>query len=95
MEFGTGLIIGTDGDFMATATYGSADEHPEQHLANRVARFGRKSRKMLGTDLRSNGANVGSVDPTKKVQLAGVTYYTLAINNNWRDDVTRLTMIEL
>lgn len=97
MEYGYGLILSPSGGFVKTVQYGgssSNQQHPEQHLANRVARFGARSRRMLKTELRSNATGVGSVTARTKVSFSG-THYPIAIDHNWRDDVTILTMIEL
>ena len=95
LDYGHGLIIGTNGGFVETVNYGSSAEHPEQHLASRVASFGRKARRALRMELRNNEGNVDSVAGNAKVSFGGATYFPLAIGSEWRDDVKRVLMIAL
>ena len=96
LMYGHGLIMNASGGWVETVPYGSSAQHPEQHLANRVASFGSKARKMLTMELRSNATNVSSVTAQKKVSPFSLgTYYAIAIGNDWRDDTTKLTLIEL
>lgn len=95
LEYGHGLIMSPLGSWVVTVPYGSSQEHPEQHLANRVASFGRKARRMLTMELRSDATNVGFVTAEKKVSFGGTLYYALAIGGDWRDDIVKLTLIEL
>lgn len=99
MEYGTGLIFNADGTYMEKATYNGVDQYPEQQLANRVVTFLNKSRRMLNPELRSNatatGTPISSITPTYKVVLDGTTLYPFAISHNWRDDVIKMSLLEL
>jgi hypothetical protein len=72
-----------------TLTYGGNEQQPEQHLANRVANFWRRSRKMIRC----------SVDTSEMPSVSPITtadsYYPLSISHDWRDDATNLVLIEL
>lgn len=97
LEYGHGLIIAENGDFVRTVRYGgtsSNQQHPEQHLANRVARFGRKARRVLDMELRRGAGNVNAITGMVKVSMDGGTYFTVAAGRNWRDDVVMVKMVE-
>ncbi len=69
---------------------------PEQHLANRVAKFWSKSRQKIICNLISS--EVGTVSPYYKLNIGGSSgypYYPYAISHNWRDDIISLTSIEI
>jgi hypothetical protein len=72
-----------------TLTYGSTQQQPEQHLANRVANFWRKSRRLIRC----------SVDTSEMPSVSPITtadsYYPLSISHDWRDDTTNLVLIKL
>jgi hypothetical protein len=72
-----------------TLTYGGNEQQPEQHLANRVANFWRRSRKMIRC----------SVDTSEMPSVSPITtadsYYPLSISHDWRDDTTNLVLIKL
>jgi hypothetical protein len=95
LEYGHGLIMSPSGSFVSEVPYGTSTEHPEQHLANRVAAFGQKARRMVSMELRSNALNVEYVTATKKVSFEGTTYHPISISHDWRDDITKISMIEL
>jgi hypothetical protein len=95
MKYGYGLVMNADYSYMAFAYYGEAIEHPEQHLANRIADYWESAKRMLTTELRTDVVESSSnIDPQKHLVLDGVHYRTLAINHRWRDDVTSVKMIE-
>ena len=97
LEYGHGLIIAENGDFVKTVRYGgtaSNQQHPEQHLANRVARFGRKARRVLDMELRRGAGNVNAITGMVKVSMDGGMYFTVAAGRNWRDDVVMVKMVE-
>ena len=93
MTYGYGLIMNANGTFMETVGYGGTSEHPEQHLANRVTAYWTQSRRSLKVDLRANA--VPEITPVKKVTLDGTTGQPVAISNDWRNDTTTVTIMEL
>ena len=98
LEYGHGLIVGPNGGFVETVQYGGSAtnlQHPEQHLANRVASFGNKARRMLTMELRKGAGNVNSVTAKTKVSFDSKTWYPLSISHEWRDDVKAITVVEL
>lgn len=95
MEYGFGLLMNTDYSYMATVYYGESLQHPEQHLANRIAAYWGSAKQMVSAELRTDVVESSSnIDPQKHLVLDGVHYRTLAINHQWRDDVTSVKMIE-
>jgi hypothetical protein len=100
MEYGFGLVMNSDGTFMASAPYGNITEQPEQHLANRVTTYWAQAKRMLSPDLIANasigtGVTVMDITPRHKVTLDGTTFHPIAINHDWRDDVISLTLLEM
>ena len=95
MNYGYGLVLEPTGEFMSTASYGNAatSEHPEQHLANRVTSYWASAKRRLGVELRTNA--ITEPTPANKVTLDGSTLYPLAISRDWRDDITKLTLIQM
>lgn len=94
-EYGYGLILSPTGGFVKTVSYNGSSQQPEQHLANSVAAFGNKARRMLKMELRKGVGNVDAVAATKKVSLGGGAWYPIAIDHDWRDDVKVVTIMEL
>ena len=104
MEFGYGLLMNADGSFVATLPYGNQQEHPEQHLSNRVSSYWATSKRRIAAELLSNvaqsvegGGNVtiGNILPSNKVTVNGSTFAPAAIGRDWRDDVVRISLMEL
>lgn len=93
MTFGYGVIINPDGTLMETAVYGSNLEHPEQHLANRVAAQWATVRRNITADLFKNA--IPAISPRNLVTLDGTTMHPVSISHEWRDDVTRISFIEI
>lgn len=99
MEYGYGLLMNANGSYMETAAYAGVDMNPEQQLANRVAAFLNKSRRLITPEFRSNatanGLAISNITPQYKVVIDGTTAYPVSISRNWRDDVIKLTLLEL
>ena len=97
MEYGYGLVLNANGSFMATAKYNgnTSDEHPEQHLANRITSYWQTSRRMITPELRTDV--VGDFTPQQYVTLENQTghFSPLAVSREWRDDVTIVSLIEM
>ena len=94
MEYGYGLLLNYAGNIISKVRYGSSFQHPEQHLANRVATYWDSDKMRLDTELWNIGA-VAGVSPDKTVSLAGVTGVPVAISHDWRDDLMKMVLIEL
>lgn len=98
MEYGYGLLLDANGYIVQTVQYGGSatnQQHPEQHLANRVANYWATSKRKIDTELLVN--NVGDVTPHTKVSVTGEngTFTPIAISRNWRDDVLKLSLLQL
>jgi hypothetical protein len=95
MNYGYGLLMNNDYSYMAFVYYGESIQHPEQHLADRIADYWASAKRMLTTELRTDVVESSSnIDPQKHLVLDGVHYRTLSINHQWRNDVTSVKMIE-
>lgn len=102
MEYGYGLLMNADGSFMETAPYTAGGQHPEQHLANRVANYWSTSRRRIGGDFRADvrtagtsGSYISDVTPQHMLTINGTKFHPVAISRNWRDDVVRLSLLEM
>lgn len=94
---GAALLInpsGASAPFVNTLSYnGGTPEHPEQHLANRVTNYWAAAKRKLTTELRAD--KITEPSPMNKVTLDSTTGHPIAISHEWRDDVTKLTILEL
>lgn len=95
MDFGYGLLLGSTGGYVSTVPYGNNNEHPEQHLANRVSAYWQASKRNITTDLRYDIAAVKNVLPHQRVTMDGGTFIPFSISHNWRDDVTHISFAQL
>jgi hypothetical protein len=99
MEYGYGLLMNANGSFMQTAPYTDGNEHPEQHLANRVANYWAVSRRRMCVDVRSNATAettpFSDVTPQYMLIINDTKMHPVAISREWRDDVVRMTLLEM
>lgn len=95
MEYGYGLLMNADGTFMDKARYGnlSSEQHPEQHLANRVANYWATSRRKITGDYRSSV--LPAITPADRISIDSTTGQPVAISHDWHNDITRISMLEL
>ena len=93
LEYGWGLLMNADGTFLSGVGYNGHVAHPEQHLADRVANYWATSKRRMSVELRTDV--VTEPTPKNKVTLDGCTFQTLAISHDWRDDITKLTLIQI
>jgi hypothetical protein len=72
-------------------------QYPEQHMANRVASYWASSKRRLKVELRSNTLTGQKPEPTpvEKVTMDGTTMQAIAINHEWRDDVTTMYLLQM
>ena len=103
MEYGYGLLSNPDGSYMATAPYAAGGQHPEQHLANRVANYWRVSRRRLGVDFRADaktedtaaGTFFSNITPQHMLIVNRTKMHPVAISRDWRNDIVRMSMLEM
>ena len=96
MEYGYGLLLNASGNIIQTVNYGNNAEHPEQHLANRVANYWATAKRKIDPELLAN--KIPAVDPTNIVKVGTdtvTTYAPIAISRDWRDDVLKLSLLQL
>lgn len=100
MVFGYGVLINADYSYFKGFQYVQSGPlvFPENHLAKRVTDYCATSKRKIEADLRANvyvGAFISDISPVFKATIDQSTMYPIAINHEWRDDVVRLTMLEL
>ena len=101
-NFGFGVVLNGFDDYMKEISYNGSStlERPEQHLADRVTSFWSSSKRRIESELRTNvtiSANktVGDISPQFKLTLDGTTGYPISISHDWRNDITRIKILEL
>lgn len=95
MNFGYGLVMQTSYAYMEKTLYNLTREHPEQHLADRIAAFWAAAKRIITADLRTEVVETtDNITPLSHLVLGALHYRTLAINHQWRDDVTNVKMIQ-
>lgn len=92
MEYGYGLLMDADGNYLEKAPYNGIDQIPEQHLANRVAYYWDKSRRTYELEAQSHTFDI---TPLQLVTMNGLICHPIAISREWRDDVTAITLLEM
>ena len=93
MEYGYGLMLKGNGEYLKTAPFGGVQAIPEQHLANRVAAYGATSKQQFSIEVRSN--TIAEITPIHQVSFTGTTCHPTSISHVWRDDITQLTMQQI
>ena len=95
MKFGYGLVMTPSFTYVEKVTYGQTSEHPEQHFADRIANFWAASKRIITADLQTNAVEqTYIITPRSHLVIGALHYRTLAINHQWRDDVTTVKMIQ-
>jgi hypothetical protein len=97
MNFGFGLVMNPDFSYMTFAEYRYQTQYarPEQHFADRIAAFWAAAKRIITADLRTEVVEAtGNITPLSHLVLGALHYRTLAINHQWRDDVTTVKMIQ-
>ena len=93
---GVGIIMNDDNSYCATVPItesgGSYDDHPEQYLVDRMATYGRRTRRKLILELNTNA--ITRITPGHQVIIDGDTFYPVSISRNYRDDKTMLILME-
>ena len=101
MKYGYGLILNPEGTYMEKARYGhdisdpdihNMLDHPEQHLADRVAAFWQSSKRQITAELRSN--TIPLITPQHRVTMDRFIFNPVAISKNWCDDITTITLLQ-
>lgn len=103
MEYGYGLLLDGSGNIISTVNYSGAAEHPEQHLANRVANYWATAKRKIDSELMANVAqsissggtvSIGGILPNHKVSMDSAVFVPIAISRDWRDDVVKLSLLK-
>ena len=91
--YGFGLLVEASGfRYVSSLNYGNLIARPEQHLANRVVNYWASAKRKLTIEVDSVLINV---TPQNKVSIDNTTTYPIAISHDWRDDITKLVLLEI
>ena len=92
-QFGTGIIANPDGTYCQTLVFEDGTLSAGQHLANRMAVVGGKTRRMMV--LETTGGDTSLYKPHYILNYGSVRYVPIAITHDWRDDVYTMKFIEI
>lgn len=98
-KIGTSIIMNDNLAYVSKLPYtesggGGYVEHPEQQLADRMAAFGSKPRKIIQMELETK--EIPAITPAYKITAYdNNTYYPLVLKRDWREGQTTIKMIEL
>ena len=103
MEYGYGLLLNASGNIVEKVPYGNTTDHPEQHLANRVASYWATAKRKIEGELQAHvvqaitggTVKIGDILPCHKVSIDSNTFCPIAISRNWRDDVVKLSLLQI
>ena len=93
MEYGYGLLMKPNGEYMQKVPYGNVTEWAEQHLANRVTTYWQQTRRMMTANVAYQYA--AALVPVDRVSLDGTTCQLVSISHDWWNDNIELKLIEL
>lgn len=103
MEYGYGLLLDGSGNIVEKVPYGNTTEHPEQHLANRVANYWATAKRKIDGEFQAHvtqtvtgdTVKIGDILPCHKVSIDSGTFAPIAISRNWRDDIVKLALLQI
>ena len=109
MEYGYGLLLDGSGNILETVQYGGSAtnlQHPEQHLANRVAAYWATAKRRIDAELMAHVLQaidtgtgdtiaIGAIAPNQKVTMDAVTFTPIAISRDWRNDIVKLALLQI
>lgn len=109
MEYGYGLLLDGSGNILETVQYGGSAtnlQHPEQHLANRVAAYWATAKRRIDAELMAHVLQsidtgtgdtiaIGAIAPNQKVTMDAGTFTPIAISRDWRNDIVKLSLLQI
>ena len=93
-SFGRGIVTNADGTYCQTVVIGGNNVRPEQHLVNRMASWGSRTRDMLVLET-DGGGGARSMNPLYLVTTGGKTFAPISISHEWRDDKHIVKYVEI
>lgn len=95
---GTGILLYSDYRYLTTIPYGVTAQHtwhrPEQHLADRIAKYYGAKVHNVKVLYVLDGA-IRSITPLNTVTIDGKTYITASISMDVGEDLTTLILVEI
>lgn len=95
---GTGILLYSDYRYLTTIPYGVTAQHtwhhPEQHLADRIAKYYGAKVHNVKVLYILDGA-IRSITPLNTVTIDGKTYITASISMDVGEDLTTLILVEI
>ena len=96
-EYGYGLLMTASGGYFGKMYYGSVQKYPEQHLCDRVAAYYATAKRMVTGSLDNvkMQLGIGMDRASAKWFYCYVGLGEYAVNHDWRDDKTILTLLQM
>ena len=95
-NFGNGLLLNENNTYCdgLLYTYSNAGgyEKPEEHLLERIINHGKNVKKKESVEFRTG--QVDGLSPTMWLNTVNMSGYPISISREWRDDITKVLIIE-
>lgn len=91
--FGTAIIINPEGTYCPRLTFDDGTASAGQHLADRIAEFGSKTRRVM--EIEVTGGTIASYNATYIYRTNDADYAPIAISRDWRNDVFTVKLLEV
>jgi len=79
--------------------YNGVNGRPEQHIVNRIANYWATSKRKIECELLAHDGLAATVangiNPRNKASIDNSIMYPISISRDWRDDVVRLSLMEV
>lgn len=90
-KYGIAVVMNGNYTKLRTMQYGNANEHPEKHLADRIAGYYSSNARKLSFSVGSHVAPLGIADT---VEVKYDDYMPISIGHEWRDETMHVTLME-
>jgi len=95
-NFGTGLLVNTNNSYCDGVSYsyegGGLLDKPEEHLLDRILLHGKDVKKKETVEFRTS--LVADLSPAIFLRTVNMNGYPVSISHEWRDDVSKVIIIE-
>ena len=105
LPFGYGMLMNGDGTFMqGIHNVLHRAELQEEWLAECVTLYWAQAKRKIETEMRSNincsldiggSIAIGNITPMHRALMDSTTFSPISISHSWRDDVTKIVLLEI
>ena len=94
MKAGKGYILNNSTEIpLEQISTPSGLQVPEEYLATIISNYGKNQHRCLVMEYRTD--MLGNLYPHDKVSESGYTMNAISINHDWREDISKVTLIEI